>query len=251
VHRFYIPPSEWNPEASSLALGGPEAHHCHDVMRCQVGAKIIAFNGEGTEVVGTITAAKKSQVDFDIESVDHTPPLLATLTLCQAIPKGKNMDLVVQKATELGVANIVPLLTEHTIIRLDAKAAAKKQLKWQRVAIEACKQSGQNHLPTVTQPVTLADYLATPQPADLQLIASLQPGSRHLKDLLANAVDKPVSAVILIGPEGDFSQAEVEQVLAAGHLPITLGPIILRTETAALYCLSVLAHELFHAPDLS
>ena len=245
MHRFYIPPAEWNPEAPALALGGPDAHHCHDVMRCQVGDKIIAFNGEGTEVVGTITATKKAQVDFDIQSVEQSAPLDASLTLCQAIPKGKNMDLVVQKATELGVAHIVPLLTENTVVRLDEKEAAKKQAKWQRVAIEACKQSGQNHMPKVAAPIALKDYLVTESKSELNLIASLQPGSQHLKTILTEAEKKPTSAQILIGPEGDFSPEEVEQSLAAGHQPITLGSIILRTETAAIYCLSVLAHELF------
>jgi 16S rRNA (uracil1498-N3)-methyltransferase len=243
MHRFYIPPTEWNPEAEALALGGPEAHHCHDVMRCGVGEKIIAFDGEGTEVVGTITATRKSQVDFDVESTTKTDPPPARVTLCQAIPKGKNMDLVVQKATELGVAHIVPLLTENTVIRLDQKAAAKKRIKWQRVAIEACKQSGQNHLPEVAHPVTLEDYFSGQSAAELKLIASLQPGAKHLRELLTDP--KPGSAQILIGPEGDFTGAEVGQAIAAGHQPMTLGPIVLRTETAAIYCLSVLAHELF------
>ena len=95
MHRFYIPPSEWNPGASQLALGGPEAHHCHDVMRCQVGDRIVAFDGVGTEAVGRITASKKSQVDFEVESTSETQAPPAALTLCQAIPKGKNMELVV------------------------------------------------------------------------------------------------------------------------------------------------------------
>jgi len=244
MHRFYIPPSEWNPGAQSLALGGPEAHHCHDVMRCQVGERIIAFDGQGSEVVGTITVTKKSQVDFDIESEAKTDPPPAALTLCQAIPKGKNMELVVQKATELGVARIVPLLTEHTVVRLKEKDVAKKQIKWQRVAIEACKQSGQNHLPEVALPTRLADFLATAAAPELKLIASLQPGAKHLKQILA-AGEKPHSAQVLIGPEGDFTEGEVGMALAAGHQPMTLGPIVLRTETAAIYCLSTLAHELF------
>ncbi len=97
----------------------------------------------------------------------------------------------------------------------------------------------------VAAPTTLKNHLASAHDPQLKLIASLQPGSRHLKQILTEAETKPVSAEILIGPEGDFTQVEVEQALAAGHQPITLGPIILRTETAAIYCLSVLAHELF------
>jgi 16S rRNA (uracil1498-N3)-methyltransferase len=243
MHRFYIPPSEWPPAAQALALTGAEAHHCHDVMRCQIGDQITAFDGQGSEASCTITRRSKSLVELEIESVQKTAPLQARLTLCQAIPKGKNMELVVQKATELGAAKVVPLLTEHTIIRLDAKAAAKKQTKWQRIAIEACKQSGQNWMPELAVPTTLASYLASQPDTELKLIASLQPGARHLKQILTEK--RPASAQVLIGPEGDFTRAEVDQAIAAGHQPMTLGPIILRTETAAIYCLSVLAHELF------
>ena len=241
MHRFYIPPSEWRPEG--LALGGAEAHHCHDVMRCQIGERICVFNGGGARAVVTITASSKSRVDLEVESITETAPPPARLTLCQAIPKGKNMDLVVQKATELGVARVIPLLTEHTIVRLDEKAASKKQQKWQRIAVEACKQSGQDHLPEVAAPTALEDFLAGDSGAELKLIASLQPGARHLKQILGG--EQPAGAQILIGPEGDFTPDEVERACAAGHQPMTLGPIVLRTETAAIYCLSVLAHELF------
>ena len=241
MHRFYIPPPEW--DLGALAISGADAHHCHDVMRCQVGDQVVAFDGRGRQAVATITATGRSRVELDPGSLQETAPLPAALTLCQAIPKGKNMELVVQKATELGVAHIVPLLTENTVVRLGAREAAKKQQKWQRIAIEACKQSGQNWMPEVAVPMTLASYLESARPTGLDLIASLQPGAKHLKELLA---DPPVSSArVLIGPEGDFSAAEVDAAIAAGHQPITLGPIILRTETAAIYCLSVLAHELF------
>jgi len=241
VHRFYIPAAEWDPGA--LAITGPDAHHCHDVMRCQAGDRVVVFDGRGKQTVATITSAKRSRVELDPEELAETSPMPASLTLCQAIPKGKNMDLVVQKATELGAAHIVPLLTENTVVRLGAQEVAKKQVKWQRIAIEACKQSGQNWMPEVATPTTLAAYLEGAGATGLDLIASLQPGSKHLKQVLT---DPPAtSARILIGPEGDFTSAEVEAAIAAGHQPITLGPIILRTETAAIYCLSVLAHELF------
>ena len=135
MHRFYIPPTEWNPEATTLALGGPEAHHCHDVMRCAVGDQIIAFDGQGTEAVGTITATKKSQVDFSVGSVTRTAPPPARLTLCQAIPKGKNMELVVQKATELGVFCIQPVTSRRVEVRLDEKRRSKRLSHWQGVVI--------------------------------------------------------------------------------------------------------------------
>jgi 16S rRNA (uracil1498-N3)-methyltransferase len=175
--------------------------------------------------------------------------LRAKITLGQAIPKGKNMELIVQKATELGAAGIVPLLSERTVVALGAEEASKKQEKWQRTAVEACKQSGQNWLPEVSLPQTVEKFISSGPSADLLLIASLQPASRGIKEILAEATelaggDRPASALVLIGPEGDFTPSETNQALTAGFLPLTLGPIVLRTETAAIYSLSVLAHEL-------
>ncbi|MDG2126277.1 MAG: RsmE family RNA methyltransferase, partial [Verrucomicrobiales bacterium] len=128
--------------------------------------------------------------------------------------------------------------------------ATKKQQKWQQVAVAACKQSGQNWLPKVAAPVAFDRFVAAPPQADLVLIASLQPGSRHLKEILAeyaelHAGNSPASVLVLVGPEGDFTPSEVNQSCSAGALPLSLGPVVLRTETASIYSLSILAHELF------
>ena len=157
------------------------------------------------------------------------------------------MDLIVEKATELGAAAIVPLLSERTVVRADEGEALAKRDKWQRVAIEAAKQCGQNWVPTVGKPQTPKEFFQSGEKFDLLLIASLQPDSRHIKQVLAEAgaAKKPASVLILVGPEGDFTPAEVNLAKNAGCRPITLGPIILRSETAAIYCLSVLSHELF------
>lgn len=170
------------------------------------------------------------------------------ITLAQAVPKGKNMDLVLQKAVELGAASIMPLMTERTVVRLDASDAARKRERWQQIALEACKQCGRNSLPPVCHPCTVEQFV-TSHKGGLLLLASLQPDSRPLKEVLAEtrqSTGHPVAEVtVLIGPEGDFTPDEIAHFKKAGAIPITLGPIILRTETAALYCLSVLAHELF------
>jgi 16S rRNA (uracil1498-N3)-methyltransferase len=161
------------------------------------------------------------------------------------------MDLVIQKAAELGAAEIVPLLSERTVVRLDDGEAADKQEKWQRIAVEACKQCGQNHLPQVQKPVSPDRFFARRPAHDLLLIAAIEPGARRLKDLLAEwsslhpGRDRPASVLVLIGPEGDFTPSEVGAAKSHGCLPMSLGPIILRTETAAIYTLSTLAHELF------
>ncbi len=252
MHRFYIPPAAWNLDA--LALDGAESHHALNVLRLTPGEKVVVFNGQGTEVTTQIAdVSTKREVRLIPLHKAKTPPLPCRLTLAQAIPKGKNMDLIVQKATELGAAEIAPLLSERTIARLDeGESAAAKQSKWQATVIEAAKQCGQNWLPTVAVPRTPKDFFASVGRGafDLMLIASLQHDSKHLRSLLEEHAaghptgGKPASALILVGPEGDFTPAEIGLAKSAGCRPMTLGPIVLRTETAAIYCLSVLSYEL-------
>jgi len=247
--RFYIPPALWNPD--HLALDEAESHHCSDVLRLRQGDRVVVFNGQGTEVSVEITLLSKREVGLRAVTIHSTPRPAAALTLAQAVPKGKNMDLVIQKATELGASEIVPLLSTRTVVRLDDREAADKQEKWQRIAIEACKQCGQNHLPQVRRPVTLEKFFAQRPAQEMLIIAAIEPGARRLKELLAEwramhpGKTQPASVLVLIGPEGDFTPAEVGMARSHGCLPMSLGPVILRTETAAIYSLSTLAHELF------
>jgi 16S rRNA (uracil1498-N3)-methyltransferase len=239
--RFHIPSERWNPGA--LILSEAEAHHCGQVMRCGVGDEIIAFNGTGDWARCRISTSSKSRVELSCEAMGKTAAPSVAVTLLQAIPKAGNMELIIEKAVELGANAIVPVLTERTVVKLDAKEAAKKREKWQRLALEACKQCGQNWLPLIhdAQPLeTVWDRL----PAhDLRLIAAIQTDARSLKEVLTRT-PRPASVLMAIGPEGDFTPSEYGLARKHGCEPVTLGSIILRVETAALYCLSVLAHEL-------
>lgn len=245
THRFYIPASDW--DLDQLTLSPEEAHHCLDVMRCAVGDRIIVFNGEGVEVEAEITSAGKKEVTLKSFLVSQTDPPPARLTLGQAIPKGKNMDLIIQKATELGAAKIIPLLSERTVVQLDAADLEKKREKWQRVAIEACKQCGQNWLPEVATPLTI-DQFTKKTGDDFRLVAAISPSAQSLKAILNEYSEendsRPVAATLMVGPEGDFTPAEVSTAIGAGFVPLSLGPIILRSETAAIYALSVTGYEL-------
>ena len=247
AHRFYLSPESWNPQAP--ALTGAEAHHAADVLRVREGETVVVFDGRGNEQAVKVASIARDRIGLSPGPVARSQPLRCRISLAQAIPKGKNMDLIVQKATELGAAAIFPVLSERVIVRVDREEAESKREKWQRVAIEACKQSGQNFLPEVSLPLTMEALLAAQAAAyELVIIASLQPGSRHLKALLeehtAMRGKAPSSVLMLIGPEGDFTPAEINRAMGAGAQPMTLGPIVLRSETAALYSLSVLAHEL-------
>ena len=246
MHRFYISPENWNPDA--LVLRESEAHHARDVLRMKHGDRVVVFNGRGREITAEIVDLSKHEVRLRKLHENETAPLRCRITLGQAIPKGKNMDLIVQKAVEIGAAEISPLISERTIVDLDKKEAEQKREKWQQIAIEAAKQCGQNWLPAIQTPQKLKEFFSHPGKFDLRLIGSLQPDAIHLKKILRDGneqkVDRPKSVLMLVGPEGDFTPAELALAKSNGCLPMTLGPIILRVETAAIYCLSVLSYEL-------
>src|SRR5438067_4171248 len=146
MHRFYVAPENWNPDA--LILRDAEAHHARDVLRMKRGDRVVVFNGRGREITAEIVDLAKHEVRLRKLQENETPPLRCRIMLGQAIPKGKNMDLIVQKAVEIGAAEISPLISERTIVDLGSKEAEQKQAKWQQIVIEAAKQGGQNWLRT-------------------------------------------------------------------------------------------------------
>src|SRR5438309_9319147 len=184
MHRFYISPEEW--QCPTLALRGSEAHHARDVLRMKAGEKIVLFNGRGREVTVEIAAFEDDEIRLRKLHEAETPPLRCRIILGQAIPKGKNMEVIVQKAVEIGAAEISPIISDRTIVQVDPESAAQKQAKWQQIAIEAAKQCGQNWLPRVHAPCRLGDFFAASATFDLHLVGSLQPGARHLKRILAD-----------------------------------------------------------------
>jgi 16S rRNA (uracil1498-N3)-methyltransferase len=246
MHRFHLPPEQCKGEM--LALTGSEAHHASRVLRLRRGDEVIVLDGAGTELACSVGDVAKNSVHLTVVRKNVVPPLPYQITLLQAIPKGKIIESIIQKATELGVARIVPLLTERVTTRLDGDNAAHKADKLQHVAIEAIKQCGSPWLPKIETPMTPKEFLARGEKFDLPLIASLQPGSRHAREYFAKFQSerqrKPQTVCVWIGPEGDFTVDEVRAIEAGGALPITLGRLVLRVETAAIYCLSILNHEL-------
>lgn len=245
--RFHIPPSHWQPAGGSLVLDGDEARHCTSVMRHTVDDEITVFDGAGLSARCRIVTATGKTAELEILETAFTPAPAVSLSLVQSVPKGSNMEWIVEKAVELGVNAVHPVLTARTVVKLDRKEAAKKQEKWQRLALEACKQCGQNWLPVIHPPAPYAEVMATLPPHDLRIIAAIQDDSRPLKAILKDRAEqgKVVSSTLLcIGPEGDFTPAEYQIARDHGCVPMSLGPIILRVETATMYGLSVLGHEL-------
>jgi 16S rRNA (uracil1498-N3)-methyltransferase len=226
MHRFYL------PDFQRPSLIVDEWHHATHVLRVKAGDTVNVFDGRGHEAQCRVEAAGK----LTILTQSATPPLPCRVALAQAIPK-KNMDLIVQKATELGVAAIVPLISERTVKRPDAAPD-----RWHEIALESCKQCNNNWLPDIQAPRPARAFLEAPGTFDLKLIGSLQPDAKPLKTILGDL--RPASVLIAIGPEGDFTPAELSTAKAAGCRPLSLGPLVLRAETAALYALSILHHEL-------
>src|SRR6266567_3149408 len=156
MHRFYISPENWNRGA--LALTGSEAHHARDVMRVRRGEKVVLFNGQGREITAEIVEFSGEEIRLRRLHEAETPPLRCRIVLGQAIPKGKNMELIVQKAVEIGAVEIAPIISDRTVVQVDSESAAQKQAKWQQIAVEAAKQCGQNWLPRVHAPRKLAEF---------------------------------------------------------------------------------------------
>lgn len=246
MHRFYLPPDECKTDA--FFLNEREAHHASHVLRIRRGEQVTVLDGQGSELLCEVQTCERKRVELKVVERKSIPPLPFQITLLQAIPKGKIIESIIQKATELGVARIVPLLTERVTTRLDDDRAEQKNDKWQHVAIEAIKQCGAAWLPKVESPIAPAEFLSQNESFELPLIASLQPGSRHPREYFHAFRSKhqrtPRTVCIWIGPEGDFTEGEISAAQASGTLPITLGRLVLRVETAATCCLSVLNYEL-------
>jgi 16S rRNA (uracil1498-N3)-methyltransferase len=246
MHRFHMPPDQCR--GNRLTLTGSEAHHAANVLRLRPGAEATVLDGAGKVIACEVETVTKREVHLRVVRTETIPAMPCRITLLLAVPKGKLIDVIIQKATELGVARVVPLLTERVVTHLDGDGAEAKAAKWQQVAVEAIKQCGQAWLPKVEAPVSPRGWLTRGETFDLQLVGALRPGSGHPRDVIrafqSERGGPPKTIAIWIGPEGDFTPSELDAAEAAGAKPITLGPLVLRVETAAIYCLSFLNYEL-------
>lgn len=229
-------PSETSLTDHCIELDETAFRHLIRVLRMGEGESIRLFNGDGYEYSAQLEAVSKKSAQARLQQRSELEPeTQLSLHLGQVISKGDKMDFTIQKATELGIHEITPLFSERCDVRLKGERLDKKVEHWQRVAISACEQSGRNRIPKVHQPLSLAEWLNRVD-ADTKLI--LHP---HNQQPLS-AYSAPDSLALLVGPEGGFSEAEVLQAQQQGFGGLTLGPRILRTETAALAALSVLQY---------
>lgn len=259
--RSHCPTPPDAANATELLLSADESHHLVAVNRARRGDPVVAFDGRGREWFCELARDSKNAAILTVRSTRQAAPLPCAITLAQALPKGSTMDAIVRKATEIGAARIVPLESERTQVHLDSGREDKKIDKWRVAALEAAKQCGNPWLPEISPVQNAAAFMRASADAasaasreasahcDLRFVASLHEGAVSLKTALADyraahAGAPPRSALWLIGPEGDFSPDEMRVALAAGITPVTLGPLVLRCETAATYALSILSYEL-------
>jgi 16S rRNA (uracil1498-N3)-methyltransferase len=242
-HRFY------NPNLSSGKLSPEESHHAADVLRLRSGDSAAIFDGKGTEARVRLTQVSAEEVSYETLSTARTPPPTCRIRFGQALIKPVGMDLLIQKLTELGVSEIWPIASERSV----SKPSGEKRIshRWESIALSACKQSGQNWLPKIYEAGPLDTFLSSPNPAPpvARIIGSLQPEAKPLPALLAavRQTGNPPALDLLIGPEGDFTPAEIGRARSAGFQPASLGPLVLRSETASLFIASVLHYE-FNLP---
>jgi 16S rRNA (uracil1498-N3)-methyltransferase len=236
---------------SIVDLGRETGAHLAKVLRARCGDELVLFNGDGREFTGTIEAVRGARVSASIgaaRSIDRESPCKVTLVQC--VPRGDRMDFIVQKATELGVVRIVPVLSQRSVVRLDASQAASKQAHWRAVAVSACEQCGRNRLPSVEAAQPLLNYLGALAPhvgplggtsaaangRSLRLV--LEPEGAHPEGNAAQPGGDVGAAIdgveIAIGPEGGFAPDELEAFQLCAFSRLGLGPRVLRTETAAI-----------------
>jgi 16S rRNA (uracil1498-N3)-methyltransferase len=246
MNRFYVDPSQIGEEL--IQLSERETHHALHVLRVKPNESVLALDGQGTELVCKVEMIGKHAVSFRVEQRKSIPPLPYQVTLVQALPKGKAIESIIQKATELGAYRVVPLLAERTVVQIDQDNIENRLQKWNWVAIDAIKQCGSAWIPRIESPRRLSEPLARRRGDELNLIASLESDAKHPREFFAeffaSKQRRPRSITVWVGPEGDFTPAEHGAIRASGALPITLGPLVLRSDTAALYCLSILNYEL-------
>lgn len=222
---------------AELELDGDRARYLGKVLRVRVGDPITVFNGEGPQWPAIVTRVSKNSVGLELgESIEAGSESPLKIHLVQGISRGERMDFVVQKATELGVKRITPVLTEYGVVKLSPDRAKKRQEHWQKIANSACEQSGRTRLPLIDTPMPLKNWFGD-KPASVDADLILAP---HASVPLASISPPDTKVCVLIGPEGGFSDKEYGDAEVSGFRAVSLGPRILRTESAAIATLAVL-----------
>lgn len=241
--RCFVPVPDWSP--GDVTLSAEESLHLLRVMRRRVGDQVHLFDGAGRVGVAEVTDTSNRQavvLGLREEQFLSRPPV--KICLVQSLAREQKMDLVLQKAVELGASAIHPVLTTHSLVKLNPKQAEERATRWNRIALSAAKQCGAAWLPDISVPEPLLAHLSSGTKEGLQLLCSLRSNARPLRDVLRNLHwEETPEVTVFVGPEGDFTADEETEIEKHGAMPVSLGPLVLRTETAALYALGAVRYE--------
>lgn len=242
MHKFFV--SKDNIVGNKCTIEGDDVKHIYKVLRLKEGEKISINNCEGKEYIGKLIDINKKEVIIDIlEEVEPNNESNIKVHLFQGMPKSTKMDLIAQKNTELGIMSITPIITERVVVKNDSEF--KKVDRWNRIALEACKQSKRSLIPTINTPIEFKELLIKIKDMDLIVVPYENKEGYGIKKLINDVRNTEVKNIaIIIGPEGGFEEEEILKLEEIGAHIVTLGPRILRTETAGFVALSLLMYEL-------
>jgi 16S rRNA (uracil1498-N3)-methyltransferase len=242
MNRFYCRSSD--VQGNKVVISDlKELHHLKDVLRFKPGEKAIIFDDKGNEYSVKLRDFSAAAAEFLVleRRMNSDAPKTRIAIAC-AIPKKSKIDDIIDKLTQMGVDQIIPLVTERVIVKLDEDKGLKRHKRWVNIALTASKQSQRSSVPAVDPVTTFRELIDRSKKFDLKLIPNLLGKRKTLKEVLVNA--KPETVLILIGPEGDFTEKEISLAIQAGFIPVTFGDQVFRVETACLYIASVLNYEL-------
>jgi len=236
MRRFFI--DEKAIKGDGVIIGGEEAHHIRDVIRLKVGDRFLGFDGTGrayTLCIKKITDAIEAQ----IEKVSTADAKMPKILLACAVPKKNKMDYIIEKAAELGVSDIIPMITERTVVKFDDGDRQARQKRWGRISIEASKQCGRDTLPIIHSVMKFKDAITKAE--DLGYKKKIMPclceGRKYVDEALLNEVEQ---VAVFIGPEGDFSNKEIGYAKGSGFELVSLGPLVLKVDTACIFTISLI-----------
>jgi len=240
VSRFYVPKE--SIDGNRILISGREAHHILDVMRLKVSDRVIVFDGTGKEYIGVVKEAGRRSLSLEITATrDAARKERCGITLIQAIPKKEKMDYIVEKATELGAARIIPIITERTIPEWSDSKKAVTVERWKKISLEAAKQCGRADIPAIGAISGVEDAIKSVDGYGLKLIAALSDKAVKLKAALKGTRTDKVA--VAIGPEGDFTAQEIACCEKSGFKVVGLGPRVLKSDTAGLAALAAINYE--------
>jgi 16S rRNA (uracil1498-N3)-methyltransferase len=242
MHKFFVDNS--NISEKSIYIIGEDVSHINKVLRLRSGEKIAVSNGNGREFICSISEVSKKEVICEIlEEFENITEAPIEITLFQGLPKSQKMDLIVQKCVEIGIYKIQPVITGRVVVKVEGKDISSKIERWRRIAEEAAKQSNRGIVPEVLEPISFDEALNQLKAMDLAIVPYEKERAQGFKEILLQKSEAKKIGV-LIGPEGGFEESEIEECLGNGIQPITLGPRILRTETAGFVTATIILYEI-------